>query len=97
VNLKNYETTHVILNPDNDSNLKHFHFHSSAWRWLHPIPTFSSPFSETLFRLAVLGLILLSLALSAHACGPGLSAGGQNSQRAQQGREDDMGPHHHRR
>ena len=68
MNLKNCETTQKILNPGNHSNQKIFN--SPAGSWLLSIPFFSSPVSETLFRLAVLGLILLSLALSAHACGP---------------------------
>jgi LysM domain len=34
-----------------------------------PVPN-RSPLTETLLRLAVLGLILLTVALSAHACGP---------------------------
>jgi hypothetical protein len=68
VNLKNYETTRDILIPGNHSNEQPFH--PPVGRWLGAIPLFPSGLSETLFRLAVLGLILFSLASRAHACGP---------------------------
>jgi LysM repeat protein len=68
VNLKSNDTTNAILNSGGDSTLQPFHPVNA--RWLQPIPAFSSCVGETLFRLAVLGLVLLSLASIARACGP---------------------------
>lgn len=68
MNLKNYEATHAILTQRLNPNPKTYS--SPAPRWLPFIPILSSSTYERLFRLAVLGLVLLSMAWSAHACGP---------------------------
>lgn len=68
MNLKNYEMTHDILNPDGNSNLRPFD--SRAGSWLQPVQLFSSPLLEILFRFAILGLVLLSVASITRACGP---------------------------
>jgi len=68
VNLKNYEKAHDILKADRDPNL--CAFHSVYRRRLYSFPLLPSGVLETLFRLAVLGLILLSVALTSFACGP---------------------------
>ena len=64
MNSKSYER-HDILNSNSDSNLRPFN--SPRWRRLYAIPPLSSVTLEALFRLAVLGLILLSVALTAYA------------------------------
>lgn len=68
MSLKNNETRHDILNP-NDS-IETISLRLPVERWFHPVPPLSSRFWETLFRLAVLGLALLSMASFARACGP---------------------------
>ncbi|HEX5220173.1 MAG TPA: hypothetical protein VFZ59_11450 [Verrucomicrobiae bacterium] len=67
MNSKSYER-HGLLNSSNNSKLRPFN--SPRWQRLYSVPPLSSGALETLFRLAVLGLILLSVALTAYACGP---------------------------
>lgn len=68
MNSRNYETTQAILIPNNNSDEPSFP--PPALRWRFQLPAFHSKSATAVLRVVVLALILLSLALRVHACGP---------------------------